>query len=281
MADSGENRQSIGERLLALRNKNNLTQEELAERLMVSRQSVSKWELSKTLPDVDKLIQLSEMYQVSMDYLIIGRQSGGDAGRQETTTSFEGAEGQETAEQVPAQKTQELDESEDVGAPGDGDTSGDTVVQSNGKAPGEGDSQESAKKNSIDRVIRRSSLLVCMLLSGILFVFLLFFSVRLLLTHTYTTEGKKQDLAQVERVHEQYTKAEVTFFNEDGFFVNKSVWLDIPGVREGDYVYYFYDGKDPNAYSFEYYMRTLLVPVIGGIICLIFFITFCMEWRKN
>lgn len=51
---------SVGERLLQIRNEKRMTQEELAEYLNVSRQSVSKWELNKTMPDVEKLMQLSE-----------------------------------------------------------------------------------------------------------------------------------------------------------------------------------------------------------------------------
>jgi transcriptional regulator with XRE-family HTH domain len=58
-------KESIGERLLALRMQKGMTQEELAEYLNVSRQSVSKWELNKTLPDVDKMVQLADLYGVS------------------------------------------------------------------------------------------------------------------------------------------------------------------------------------------------------------------------
>lgn len=262
MADGGENRQSIGERLLALRNKNNLTQEELAERLMVSRQSVSKWELGKTLPDVDKLIQLSEMYEVSMDYLIIGKLSNANGDTEgENVHQSEGEQGNTNPQ-------------------GNEDMTEDEAVRENEEKSGDEKAQGGAKKKSIDRLIRRSSLLMCMLLSGILCACLVFFSGKLLMAHAYSIDGKKQDLAWVKRVHEQYTKAEVTFLNDNGMFVNKNVWLDIPGVREDDYVYYYYDENVPNAYSFEYYMQTLLLPVIAGIICLIFFITFCMEWRE-
>lgn len=57
---------SVGERLLKLRNEQGMTQEDLAEYLNVSRQSVSKWELNKTLPDVEKLMQLSDLYEVTL-----------------------------------------------------------------------------------------------------------------------------------------------------------------------------------------------------------------------
>jgi len=62
----------IGERLAELRTKQNMTQEEFAEYMEVSRQAVSKWELDKSLPDVGKLLKMSELFQVSIDYLLKG-----------------------------------------------------------------------------------------------------------------------------------------------------------------------------------------------------------------
>lgn len=62
----------IGERLLELRTKKQMTQEELAERLGVTRQSVSKWESNGTFPNMNKLIDICEIFQVSLDYLLRG-----------------------------------------------------------------------------------------------------------------------------------------------------------------------------------------------------------------
>ncbi len=61
---------NISEKILNLRKANNLTQEELAEQLNVSRQSISKWESEQAIPEVDKLIALSEFFKVSTDYLL-------------------------------------------------------------------------------------------------------------------------------------------------------------------------------------------------------------------
>lgn len=61
---------SIGDKLAKLRKDNNYTQEQLAEILGVSRQSVSKWESDIAYPETDKLIKLSELYNCSIDYLI-------------------------------------------------------------------------------------------------------------------------------------------------------------------------------------------------------------------
>lgn len=59
-------------RLYELRKKHNLSQEELAEKLGVSRQAVSKWERSEASPDTDNLIALAKIYELSLDELIYG-----------------------------------------------------------------------------------------------------------------------------------------------------------------------------------------------------------------
>ena len=61
---------TFGEKIHLLRKQNSLTQEQLAERLTITRQTVSKWELGESEPDVTYLIQLSEIFQVTTDYLL-------------------------------------------------------------------------------------------------------------------------------------------------------------------------------------------------------------------
>lgn len=56
--------------LVKLREKNGLSQQELADRLFVTRQAVSKWERGETLPSSDLLRQLSELFQVSINTLL-------------------------------------------------------------------------------------------------------------------------------------------------------------------------------------------------------------------
>lgn len=60
----------IANRLVALRKENGLSQEELAARLGVSRQAVSKWERAESSPDTDNLIGLSRIYAISLDDLL-------------------------------------------------------------------------------------------------------------------------------------------------------------------------------------------------------------------
>lgn len=60
----------FAERLYDLRNNYQMSQAQLAEELNVSRQTVSKWELGAAFPEIDKLIKISDLYHVSIDYLL-------------------------------------------------------------------------------------------------------------------------------------------------------------------------------------------------------------------
>lgn len=61
---------TLGEKLSSLRKKHSYTQEQFAELLGVSRQSVSKWESDTSYPETDKLIRISQLFQCSLDYLL-------------------------------------------------------------------------------------------------------------------------------------------------------------------------------------------------------------------
>ncbi len=70
---------SFSENLQMIRKKNQLSQEELAELLGVSRQAVSKWELGEGYPEVEKLLILSKKLNVSLDSLMTGGIPGNEA----------------------------------------------------------------------------------------------------------------------------------------------------------------------------------------------------------
>lgn len=61
----------LGEKIYKLRNASGLSQEQLSEKLQVSRQSVSKWESGNTIPSMDKIVELSKIFGISTDYLLI------------------------------------------------------------------------------------------------------------------------------------------------------------------------------------------------------------------
>ncbi len=77
---------TIGEKIVSLRMAENISQEQLAEKLDVSRQSVSKWEMDQAMPQTDKVLQLCELFHVSADELlrdnvVIRRNGAGSAGQ--------------------------------------------------------------------------------------------------------------------------------------------------------------------------------------------------------
>lgn len=61
----------LAQQIRALRTSKKLSQDDLAEKLYISRQAVSKWENGEATPDIDKLVQLTEIFDVSLDYLVL------------------------------------------------------------------------------------------------------------------------------------------------------------------------------------------------------------------
>ena len=69
------NKERIGKYIKFLRERNNLTQEELAKKVPVSREAVSKWETGRRIPDIETLIILSNIFDVSIESLLSGEES--------------------------------------------------------------------------------------------------------------------------------------------------------------------------------------------------------------
>ena len=60
----------FNEKIIMLRKNKNLSQEDLGNELGVARQTISKWELGETTPEMDKLVKMSEIFEISLDDLI-------------------------------------------------------------------------------------------------------------------------------------------------------------------------------------------------------------------
>ena len=92
----------LGQKIAELRKKSSLSQEALAEKMNVSRQAVSKWESNQSIPDIEKIVDLSELFGVTTDYLL-----------KNGTPSFElpGKSSEEKIEKaLPAITDQEIDQ---------------------------------------------------------------------------------------------------------------------------------------------------------------------------
>ena len=61
----------LAEKIYNLRKEKGWSQETLAEQIKVSRQSISKWESGQALPEIEKIIELSTIFQVTTDYLLL------------------------------------------------------------------------------------------------------------------------------------------------------------------------------------------------------------------
>lgn len=61
---------TLAEKILSLRTARGMSQDDLAEKLEISRQSVSKWETGQSIPDLDKIIRLADLFGVSVDELV-------------------------------------------------------------------------------------------------------------------------------------------------------------------------------------------------------------------
>lgn len=70
MVKNDEARMTLGEKLRSARKGAGLTQEQLAEKLLVSRQAITKWETDKGMPDIENLKRLSKLLDISIDYLL-------------------------------------------------------------------------------------------------------------------------------------------------------------------------------------------------------------------
>ena len=66
---------SLGERIYKLRTEKEMSQGDLADALEVSRQSISKWETNGSVPELDKLVKLSEIFGISLDELVTGKET--------------------------------------------------------------------------------------------------------------------------------------------------------------------------------------------------------------
>ena len=74
-------------KLYELRKQKGLSQEELANRLNVSRQTVSKWEVGESTPDMEKLVAISELFDISLDELVLDKAVKNEEASEQKETS--------------------------------------------------------------------------------------------------------------------------------------------------------------------------------------------------
>ena len=81
---------NIADRIQYLRKQNGYSQEELADKVGVSRQAVSKWESEQSTPDLEKVIIMSELFEVTTDYILKGIEPVSTTNRKTIRTLYVG-----------------------------------------------------------------------------------------------------------------------------------------------------------------------------------------------
>lgn len=233
----------IGERLAELRVNHNMTQEEFAERLDVSRQAVSKWELDKTLPDVNKILKISELFQVSVDYLLKG--SEGESAPDEHREELAAASLQ--CEEAVLQEERINDKNEK-----------DICTEYR--------EEQNPNINIKDKKVK-AGLCVSLALVSILLLGALVLLAGCLMGQVWDKSDSERALVKVENIRTQYSLADVSCYAEDGAYVTKTVLLDANGVRDGDYIY-CYTNADGDKISVNYAAGTIIVIISVSLILL-------------
>lgn len=212
----------IGAQILKYRKAANMNQEEFGAKIGVSRQAVSKWELDKAYPDLDKLVDICAVFDITLDELVYGRTM--------------------------------------------------TVIQEPKESP-----VMEVNMTSVGKMRGRGSHIRLGVLAAVLGILFLFcgtvFAVMIL---RYAWSREHVENAKVERVYQQYTKADISFFDDERRKVLKTIWLDVEGIRDGDYIECYTDGQQSGIY-YNYYLPTLLVPGICMLLFLSLFIVICKE----
>lgn len=236
---------TLGERILKLRKERYMSQEELAERVEVSKQSVSKWELDKAVPNVDKVIRLCDVFEISTDYLLKG-------GHEVPDDTLEAAAQSEKAERTEGMLVYENEDCFDAG----------TV------------------KDTGNQKRRWNALLMLSICVTVIMLILVY---KIVIFETLGSKKDSQrELAIVERIYTQYTLADVTSYSEEAGFITKRVLLDLNGVRTGDYIYGYADRQNPQIMRYPYKSTACVILFAGlglGLLCSGIFA--CLAWKSR
>lgn len=258
----------IGERLTELRIKHNMTQEEFAERLDVSRQAVSKWELDKTLPDINKILKISELYHVDVDYLLKGDLE-------------ESASDESNEEHIDASRYDESDEEHISASPYAESNEEDKTAKANDINEEIAHTKKRVEQNpDIKDKKRQVRLCISLALVSILLLGALILLAGCLMCQVWDKSDSEKSLVKVEKVLAQYSLAEVSSYSEEGAFVTKTVLLDTNGVRSGDYIYCYTNTTDKKIYV-NYTVGTIIIILSVSLILLCIWTLLAREVRRK
>lgn len=101
----------------------------------------------------------------------------------------------------------------------------------------------------------------------------------LLVRNEWIGHADKNENVRVEKVYQQYTKADLCYFDDNGRKIMNTVWLDIPGIRDGDYVE-CYTGADNDRLFLNYKAVTLTAAILVTAVFILLLILTGLELRR-
>lgn len=241
----------IGAKIQEYRKRQGLSQEEFAARVGVTRQAVSKWETDKAYPDLDKLVAICDILQIGITGLVYGERA--PAPERPAGPEPDG----ESAGQEPGQKGASAGREQEPEA-----SSAGQERELDASSAGQ-EREPDASSAGEDRAAAASlRLWILLVLVGGLFLFGGALLVTVLAHHAWKQGDSLAERVRVERVYQQYTKADVSFFDDVSRRVVKTVWMDVNGIREGDSLICYTDGEQRGIY---YGYRPLTLIVLGAV----------------
>ncbi len=221
-----------------------MTQEEFADYMGVTRQSVSKWELNKTFPDVEKVIRISELYNVSIDYILKGEKPD----KNEVALSVDSGQEENTCSNISYELT------------------------------GEAKVTLCSKDIHINKKCKKIGIKISALITGILTLGMLIILVLSVTQQCFEVETSTKTGVRVEKVYQQLSLVELGGYNQDGEYISETMLMDNKGVRQGDYIYAYMDGENM---SIDYRVSTILMSLIPLILLAVMLMIQIKEIRNH
>ena len=259
----------IGSRILEYRKKMNMSQEEFANKIGVSRQAVSKWELDKAYPDLDKLVDICGMFGLSLDELV------------------NGVEQDEEPVMEAEQRVEIPNDPVNVSDVGDNQTVTDNIESEISDKKGsdkKGSDKKASDKESSDskkhtvRIGSHGGLRVVMYVAAALSIFCIVVGFVIMFQNAW--KHSDEVLMHVDKVHTQYTLADVSYLNDDLDDKHRLMWIDAKGIRAGDTLPGYID-DDGELATVDHEISTFVIPCAMAIIFLVMFILLRIELTKE
>lgn len=125
--------------------------------------------------------------------------------------------------------------------------------------------------------LARLKILFCVM--AVICVFCVIVVAVLFVRNEWTNHSDKNGNVRVEKVYQQYTKADLAYFDDNGRKIMDTVWLDVPGVRDGDYIQ-LYTGADGDGLFLNYKTSTIIAAAFVVLVFIILLILIGLEIRR-